>query len=301
MNIVRIKQVFSILFVGLVYGASVAWLAWLPEWTSVRVPAWVSAILFWAGILAVIYCGFRLRRSHPVLSRAWVTLAVAAAVALVYLFPQALAPGCGGAPRALAGWQTVCHDVCVDECTWWVPKGDPLCPAPPNPWDLGCCLAYSEVCHEECETVWVDEPPTVGAAVGCSLSFVNGWCPGDAALVIQAADPQGYAIQISGDRAGEAFFCTSSPCVIPLPDGSGTVNYTAIAADSGLTASGSTGWQRDSIPPQIDGSLSGTLAGSGWYLSPVTVSASAADPTPGSGLAAFEYSLDGLRRRPVAP
>ncbi|NOY98659.1 MAG: hypothetical protein GXP40_05580, partial [Chloroflexi bacterium] len=47
---------------------------------------------------------------------------------------------------------------------------------------------------------------------------------------------------------------------------------------------------RDSTPPQIDGTLSGTTGTNGWFVSQVEVSATAADAM--SGLAAFEVSVD---------
>ncbi len=111
--------------------------------------------------------------------------------------------------------------------------------------------------------------------------------------MITASDPQGYALTIGGDLAGEPFFCSSASCPLPLPEGSGTVTYTAIASTSGLTASGSADWKRDSQAPQVNGSLNGTPGDGGWYISEVTLSASAVDPTPGSGLLVFEYALNG--------
>jgi hypothetical protein len=75
-----------------------------------------------------------------------------------------------------------------------------------------------------------------------------------------------------------------------LPEGTGTVSYLVTSA-IGLTASGSQAFQHDSVVPQIDGSFSGSTGTNGWYVSNVTLSASADDST--SGIAAFEYSLDG--------
>jgi len=49
----------------------------------------------------------------------------------------------------------------------------------------------------------------------------------------------------------------------------------------------------DTRPPQIAGSLSGVPGANGWYISQVTIGASAADPAPGSGLEALTYILDG--------
>ena len=73
--------------------------------------------------------------------------------------------------------------------------------------------------------------------------------------------------------------------------GAGIVNY-MVTSSTGLTDSGSVPYQHDSTQPQINGTLSGTRGNNGWFVSPVDVSASAADPFPGSGLGAFEYNLD---------
>ena len=52
-------------------------------------------------------------------------------------------------------------------------------------------------------------------------------------------------------------------------------------------------YQVDTRPPQIGGSLSGTPGMNGWYISEVTISGSASDPLPGSGIDTFVYTLDG--------
>ncbi|MDI6769569.1 MAG: hypothetical protein QMD04_07840, partial [Anaerolineales bacterium] len=49
----------------------------------------------------------------------------------------------------------------------------------------------------------------------------------------------------------------------------------------------------DTQPPVINGSLNGTIGDNGWFVSSMILTASASDPAPGSGLSAFEYSLDG--------
>ena len=49
----------------------------------------------------------------------------------------------------------------------------------------------------------------------------------------------------------------------------------------------------DTRAPQIGGSLSGVPGTNGWYISDVTLSASASDPVPGSGVDAFTYILNG--------
>ncbi len=48
----------------------------------------------------------------------------------------------------------------------------------------------------------------------------------------------------------------------------------------------------DTQNPALNASISGTLGSNSWYTNAL-LNATASDPTPGSGLAVFEYSLDG--------
>ena len=57
-------------------------------------------------------------------------------------------------------------------------------------------------------------------------------------------------------------------------------------------------YQVDTRPPQIAGSLSGTPGMNGWYISQVTISASASDPLPGSDIDTFTYTLNGATETP---
>ena len=92
---------------------------------------------------------------------------------------------------------------------------------------------------------------------------------------------------------GEVFACGptagSASCTIPLPEGTGTVNYLATSAQ-GTTAGGAKNWQRDVTLPVIDGTLNATAGANGWFISPAEVSASVTET--GSGLGTFETSLD---------
>ena len=61
---------------------------------------------------------------------------------------------------------------------------------------------------------------------------------------------------------------------------------------------GSASGKVDTQPPVINGTLSGTSGDNGWYLSDVTVSASASDGM--SGLQSFEINMDGGGYQPYA-
>ena len=131
-------------------------------------------------------------------------------------------------------------------------------------------------------------PPVVNGQVVCDLWGDAGWCRGDASLELAASDPQGYAVTISGDLAGTPFTC-GDVCSFPLPEGTGTANYTATSS-SGRTASGSSIWKRDVTPPElslvvppVDGQL-------GWYVSALDLSAVASDDH--SGVLSVQASMD---------
>jgi len=145
---------------------------------------------------------------------------------------------------------------------------------------------------------WVDmcTDPVIEATLQCTQGGSNNWCIGGLSLNLTATESQGRDVLISGDVDGIVFACPTgagtASCSVPLPEGTGTVNYTATSS-IGRSASGSTTYRRDSLQPQIDGWLDGTPGNSPWFVSSVDVNASASDLAPGSGLAAFEYSLDG--------
>lgn len=79
---------------------------------------------------------------------------------------------------------------------------------------------------------------------------------------------------------------------ITLDDGVHAVSATA-TDNAGNTSTLERTIHVDTRPPQINGELSGTAGENGWYVSPVTVSASASDPEPGSGLQTLTYALNG--------
>ncbi|MEP0806810.1 MAG: hypothetical protein HRF47_15120 [Chloroflexota bacterium] len=128
-------------------------------------------------------------------------------------------------------------------------------------------------------------PPTITGQVICDLWGDIGWCRGNEILELTASDPQGFDVAINGDLNGVPFTCGSS-CSLPLPEGSGTANFTVFST-SGRSASGSSTWQRDSTPPVINLTLPPVDGRNGWYVTEVDVSATAMDAI--SGL----YSLSG--------
>ena len=132
-------------------------------------------------------------------------------------------------------------------------------------------------------------PPQITGVVVCDLWGDAGWCRGNETLELTASDPQGFDLTITGDLNGDPFTCKSA-CDLPLPEGTGTANYT-VTSTSGRTASGTSTWQRDGTPPDLAVSLPSVDGRHGWYVSEVDLSATATDAI--SGLSVLNGSLDG--------
>jgi len=133
-------------------------------------------------------------------------------------------------------------------------------------------------------------PPTISSTVSCTMGS-NGWCAGNAQLILYAVDPQGYPVTISGQIAGAPIYCPGPYCVWSLPPASGGGASFTVSASSGLTASGSTNWWYDPNPPVSNINVSGAGGLNGWYVSAVNVSAGGSDSI--SGLAGATLSADG--------
>jgi len=131
-------------------------------------------------------------------------------------------------------------------------------------------------------------PPQIMGLVVCDLWGDVGWCRGDETLELTASDPQGFDVTITGDLNGVPFTC-GSVCSLPLPEGIGTASYQATST-SGRTASGSSTWQRDATPPNLNVILPLLDGRNGWYVSQVTLSATATDAI--SGLSSLSGSTD---------
>lgn len=131
-------------------------------------------------------------------------------------------------------------------------------------------------------------PPQITGLVVCDLWGDAGWCRGHETLDLTASDPQGFDVTITGDLNGVPFTC-GSVCSLPLPEGIGTANY-QVTSTSGRTANGSSTWQRDATPPDLEVILPRVNGMNGWYVSEVDMSATATDAI--SGLASLSASTD---------
>jgi len=131
-------------------------------------------------------------------------------------------------------------------------------------------------------------PPQIIGLVVCDRWGDAGWCRGKESLELNASDQQGFDVTITGDLNGVPFTC-GSICSLPLPEGIGIANY-QVTSTSGRTASDSSKWQRDAAPPELEVILPPMDGENGWYVSQVTLSATAKDAI--SGLSSLNGSTD---------
>lgn len=132
-------------------------------------------------------------------------------------------------------------------------------------------------------------------SVACSVPGSGGWCRGGAELALSGSEPlAGYVIlTLEGTRNGEIFACPGAACSVPLNEGTNGFTFWARSSYGDTSSMGSADGKLDSAAPTISGDLSGSSGDAGWFVSDVTVTASASDLAPGAGLASLEVSVDG--------
>ena len=154
----------------------------------------------------------------------------------------------------------------------------------------GCCFSCDVVCEPPPSN---DNPPAITSGVTCTQWGSGGWCIGNETLDLTASDPQGYTLTISGDINGSPFTCpTGTTCNQPLPGGTGVINYTVKASQSGMSTSGSTTWKLDAVAPVLTPNMPVPTGSNGWFkTTPVAISVSGSDTL--SGLASTQVSVNG--------
>ena len=166
---------------------------------------------------------------------------------------------------------------------------------------LEACQEGESSCRQTAHTVTYPEAAIHGELRNCSLQ--NGWCVTLPWLSLRAVEPlAGYSITaIEGTHNGEAFACQSTACEMPLLEGENAFTFWALSNWGDSSRLGTLTARVDTRPPLVNGEISGTLGENGWYVSPVTISASASDPQPGSGIQALTYTLGGVWQPYAAP
>jgi hypothetical protein len=146
-------------------------------------------------------------------------------------------------------------------------------------------------------TAWVDRTPPQITPRLAGTSGQNGWYISSVEAAASASDATSGLATFEYALDGGAWTAFSTP--LSLTDGTHRLSFYAEDA-AGQSSQVDLVLPIDTQAPQIGGQLQGTPGQNGWYLSPVTLTASAADPSPGfrqaqpdsSGLASFTYALD---------
>jgi len=163
---------------------------------------------------------------------------------------------------------------------------------------LDSCTEGETGCRSVEQTITYPEATVQGTLENCDER--NGWCVTLPRLVLTGHEPLNnhFITGIEGTHNGEPFYCEGASCQIPLLEGENAFTFWAFSSWGDSSRLGSLTARVDTRPPQIEGSLSGVMGEGGWYVSSVTVSASASDPQPGSGIDAFTYAWNASPAQP---
>ncbi len=188
---------------------------------------------------------------------------------------------------------------------------DWLCSNESKPWEAydssGACHAGNNnhkhwEQEEKTETVTTTYPAATisGSIQNCTVQ--NGWCVTSPQLSLSANEPvSGYNILlIEGTLNGTSFACQAgeTSCSVPLNEGDNNFNYWALSSWGDSSAMGNSTARVDTIAPNVGVDISGASGTNGWYVSPVTVTATGSDPTPGSGVASDLLTTDNATWQP---
>lgn len=135
-------------------------------------------------------------------------------------------------------------------------------------------------------SVTVDPSGTLGA---------NNWYTTNPTLTASAGDDTSGIDLFEYSLNNGTWITYTQPLI--LSDSTQSLSFWA-QDSAGLVTQVDRTYQVDTRAPQIRGSLSGVPGANGWYISDVTLAASASDPMPGSGLNTFTYALNGTSETP---
>ena len=140
------------------------------------------------------------------------------------------------------------------------------------------------------KTYSLDTIPPAIAIDPAGTPGANNWYITDLKLNASASDEtSGLAgLEYSLDNDAWRPYTAS----IGLTDGIHQIGFWA-TDEAGLVTQVNQTYHIDTRRPGIEGSLSGVSGENGWFTSNVTLSASATDPQPGSGIDTFTYIQDG--------
>ena len=143
----------------------------------------------------------------------------------------------------------------------------------------------------ETTSVTYPEATITGVLQNCALN--NGWCVTAPSLELTANEPvSGYSIlAVEGSLNGEGFACPEADCSVPLREGDNSFTFWALSSWGDSSTMGTLTALVDTVSPDLGLDVSGSNGARGWYVSPVTITATGADSV--SGLAGTFLSVDG--------
>jgi hypothetical protein len=132
-------------------------------------------------------------------------------------------------------------------------------------------------------TITHPEATITGVLQNCTLQ--NGWCVTPPQLALTANEPlSGHGILlIEGTRNAEVFACEElqTNCAIPLLEGENNFEYWALSSWGDSSRKGTMSIKVDTVAPNLNLLVNGTLGLNNWYVSNPTITAEGADDTSG--------------------
>ncbi|MFN3490802.1 MAG: Ig-like domain repeat protein, partial [Anaerolineales bacterium] len=151
-----------------------------------------------------------------------------------------------------------------------------------EPWNVGRTY-YDQSYSVVTTTITHPEATVTGALHNCTLQ--NGWCVTSPQLQITANEPlAGYQILlIEGRRNTEIFACPElqTSCQIPLLEGENNFEYWALSSWGDSSRKGTMNVKVDTVAPNLNLVVNGTLGQNNWYVSNTIITAEGADGTSG--------------------
>lgn len=132
--------------------------------------------------------------------------------------------------------------------------------------------------------------PTLGVTLGGTAGNA-GWYTSAVTVTLTCADATSGVGSRTYTVDGGASQTYTSPFTVSA-QGAHTVAATC-RDNAGLADSETRTFSIDSAGPSTSAALAGTLGDNGWYRTPVSVTLTCSDPSPGSSCATTEYDLDG--------
>ena len=194
-----------------------------------------------------------------------------------------------------------CYDIngdpashCID-CTWVCDHGS-ACGNGTYWYTTGTVAVEHTVTH-------TDPEATVASTTNCAAWGDASWCVQPSSITITASEPVSpeYITMIEGTQNSAPFACPATTCTVNMLEGSNVLTYWALSTYGDSSRMGNITVLQDTIAPEINASVSGTLGTNNWFVSNATLSVVFSDASPGSGLLSTSAVINGTLTDVSAP